>query len=164
MKVLVAVSTRLSGRSDPVAELTAFPWPAGTMFRVLSVAELASPPPMVEAIPGVGGMAEVQAVADEVAGQTAESTAAELRKHGLQAEGWTEEGDPRNAIIDHAKDWHADLIVLGACEKSGLEKFFAGSVSEGVVKHAPCSVLVIKPHDAEVIEKADAEAMEPEAA
>jgi nucleotide-binding universal stress UspA family protein len=48
-------------------------------------------------------------------------------------------------IINYASEWDADLIVVGSCEKSRLEKFVLGSVSQNVVKHARCSVLVVKP-------------------
>ena len=47
-------------------------------------------------------------------------------------------------IADYAKEWGADLIVVGSCDKSRLETLFVGSVSQSVVTHASCSVLVAK--------------------
>ncbi|MFN8657431.1 MAG: universal stress protein [Candidatus Obscuribacterales bacterium] len=54
----------------------------------------------------------------------------------------------KDAIIDTAQDWHADLIVVGSHGRRGLSRFLLGSVSQAVVAHAPCSVAVIRrPHE-----------------
>jgi nucleotide-binding universal stress UspA family protein len=51
-------------------------------------------------------------------------------------------------IIDHAAEWHADLIVAGSHGWEGLNRFLLGSVSESVVRHAPCSVEVVRTRSA----------------
>lgn len=43
-----------------------------------------------------------------------------------------------------AQEWGADLMVVGRSEHSGLAEALFGSVSNYVVHHAPCSVLVIQ--------------------
>jgi nucleotide-binding universal stress UspA family protein len=69
----------------------------------------------------------------------------------LRAAGFTtstevqQEGEPRTAILDAAQRWPADLIVVGSHGRSGLDRFLLGSVSEGVVRHATCSVEVVRP-------------------
>jgi len=68
-----------------------------------------------------------------------------LSAGGLRSRAVGKEGDPKTTIVDHAKEWGADLIVVGSSEKSRIEKLILGSVSESVIKHAPCSVLVVKP-------------------
>jgi nucleotide-binding universal stress UspA family protein len=55
-----------------------------------------------------------------------------------------EEGDPRAKIIDRAAHWKADLIVMGSHGRKGLDRFLMGSVAESVVRHAGCSVLVVR--------------------
>lgn len=55
-----------------------------------------------------------------------------------------EQGNPKVAILDIATEWKANLIVLGSHGGKGLERFPMGSVSEAVVRHAPCSVLVAR--------------------
>ncbi len=55
-------------------------------------------------------------------------------------------GDPGATICDLAQDWQADLIVIGRRGLSGLAEAFMGSVSNHVVHHAPCSVLVVQTH------------------
>jgi len=53
-------------------------------------------------------------------------------------------GDARQVILDEAKDWSADLIVVGSYGYSALDRFMLGSVSESVAMHAHCSVEVIR--------------------
>lgn len=49
------------------------------------------------------------------------------------------------AIVEVARDCHADLIVMGTHGRSGLSRLLLGSTSEYVLRHAPCPVLTIKP-------------------
>lgn len=67
-----------------------------------------------------------------------------LCSKGLGATGVVEQGDPKARIIEVAKEWQADLIVLGSHGRKGLEHFLLGSVSEAVARHAPCSVEVVR--------------------
>jgi nucleotide-binding universal stress UspA family protein len=53
-------------------------------------------------------------------------------------------GDAGHLLCQVAKDWQADLIVVGRRGRSGLAEALLGSVSNYVVHHAPCSVLVIQ--------------------
>ncbi len=56
-------------------------------------------------------------------------------------------GSPAQQIVERAKDWKADLIVVGSHGR-GFWGRMLGSVSDGVVHHAPCSVLVVRKPDA----------------
>jgi nucleotide-binding universal stress UspA family protein len=53
-------------------------------------------------------------------------------------------GDAKSAILDDAKSWGADLIVMGSHGRRGLERFLVGSVSEAVLRHAHCSVEIVR--------------------
>jgi nucleotide-binding universal stress UspA family protein len=53
-------------------------------------------------------------------------------------------GDARMLILDEAKEWKADLIVLGSHGRRGLDRLLMGSVAESVAVHAHCSVEVIR--------------------
>jgi nucleotide-binding universal stress UspA family protein len=55
-----------------------------------------------------------------------------------------EQGNPKIAILDIARDWKADLIILGSHGRKGLERFPMGSVSEAVARYAPCSVQIAR--------------------
>jgi nucleotide-binding universal stress UspA family protein len=54
------------------------------------------------------------------------------------------EGSPGRAIVEAAEEWKADLIVVGSHGYGFWERAFLGSVSNAVVHHAPCSVLVLR--------------------
>jgi nucleotide-binding universal stress UspA family protein len=54
-------------------------------------------------------------------------------------------GSPAHVILDVAREWDADLVVLGTHGRRGLPRFFLGSVAETVLRKAPCSALVIPP-------------------
>ena len=52
-------------------------------------------------------------------------------------------GSPEQQIVGEAKKWKADMIVVG-CHGRGFWGRMLGSVSDTVVHHAPCSVLVVR--------------------
>lgn len=52
-------------------------------------------------------------------------------------------GPPEREIVELAESWGADLIVVG-CHGRGFWGRLIGSVSDAVVHHAPCSVLVVR--------------------
>ena len=47
-------------------------------------------------------------------------------------------------ILNHARDWAADLIVLGAKGATALEQIVIGGTAELVMKDAPCSTLIVR--------------------
>lgn len=53
-------------------------------------------------------------------------------------------GNPGSRICKIANEWQADVIVIGHRGRSGLEEFFLGSVSNYVLHHAHCSVLIVQ--------------------
>ncbi|MGZ4857006.1 MAG: universal stress protein [Methanobacteriaceae archaeon] len=55
----------------------------------------------------------------------------------------TEEGSPADSIIKTVEKENVDLVVMGTSGKHGLDRFLLGSVTEKVVRSAPCSVLAV---------------------
>jgi nucleotide-binding universal stress UspA family protein len=53
------------------------------------------------------------------------------------------EGEPWRVILDEAKGVPADLVVIGTHGRSGFEKLLLGSVTEKVLRRAPCPVLTV---------------------
>ena len=54
-------------------------------------------------------------------------------------------GRPAHEIVDLAVRLHADLIVMGTHGRTGIRRAVIGSVAEHVVRHAPCTVVCVKP-------------------
>lgn len=52
--------------------------------------------------------------------------------------------DPGRGLCQAAESWNADLIVVGRRGRKGLSEVLLGSVSNYVLHHAPCAVLVIQ--------------------
>lgn len=148
MRVLLAVDE--SEYSTMAAKaLAARPWPSGTEVRVMSAVELAPSflqsafePPFVD----TEGMEELR----EQAIERAETCITEARKILSDAGLPTSEHisvlleDPKKAILDEAKEWGAELIVVGSHGRRGLQRFMLGSVSEAVAMHAACTVEIVR--------------------
>jgi nucleotide-binding universal stress UspA family protein len=131
--------------------LAARPWPAGTIFKVLSVEELVKMPIPMEASP-LASIYPASLLEELItaAHTRAEDGAAAVRKifsaaaPGASVDSLILTGDPRGVILDTAEAWPADLIVLGSHGLRGFDRLLMGSVSESVAVHAHCSVEVIR--------------------
>ena len=53
------------------------------------------------------------------------------------------QGNPREMIIETARDWDADLIIIGTHGRTGLMHLVMGSVAESVIRHSNIPVLVV---------------------
>src|ERR687889_633512 len=57
-------------------------------------------------------------------------------------------------VVALAKELGADLIVMGCRGHRGIRRAIEGSISDGVIRHAPCPVLVVGSHErAEAFER-----------
>ena len=63
---------------------------------------------------------------------------------GLQTEFSQITGQPSSTICEFARSCQADAIVIGRRGRSGLQEMFLGSVSNYVVHHAPCSIMLVQ--------------------
>ncbi|MGQ9806500.1 MAG: universal stress protein [Chlorobiales bacterium] len=60
-------------------------------------------------------------------------------------------GLPSDCVIAQARKENVDLIILGTHGRSGISRLLIGSTAEGVIRHAPCPVLVVKAEEKEFI-------------
>lgn len=155
-KILVAVDN--STFSDAIFQhaLTLAQASQGSLFLVhsLSGEEESSPLPMNRQIDSIywapGTEINVEVWKDEW--QRYEATSLEhLQKlagqgnaAGIETEFRQLMGSPGKVICKAAQQWGADVIVIGNRGRSGLSELVLGSVSNYVMHHAPCSVLVLK--------------------
>jgi nucleotide-binding universal stress UspA family protein len=66
-----------------------------------------------------------------------------LQKRGIEADYELVKGPVVESVIEKARSYNAELIVLGAHNHGFLYRAFIGSVCSGVVKHSSCPVLII---------------------
>jgi nucleotide-binding universal stress UspA family protein len=67
-----------------------------------------------------------------------------VARFGFPAEPRVLDGPAEPALIRVAKETNADLLVVGTKGRTGLARVLLGSVAEGAVRSAPCSVLVVR--------------------
>lgn len=143
MKILLAIDG--SEYSAEAAKAVATrPWPEGTQVRVLTAVESVVPPAAGIWYDAGGSLEGVRQEMTAQAEQLAAGVAETLRAGGLTAETAVRHGEPRSVIVDEAKEWDADLIVVGSYGYTGLKRWLLGSVAQSVVSHAPCSVEVVR--------------------
>lgn len=53
-------------------------------------------------------------------------------------------GAPDRIVVETAEEWGADLIVVGSHGRGFWGRMLLGSVTDSLVHHAPCSVLVVR--------------------
>lgn len=89
---------------------------------------------------------EYEAYAKKAALEVVGRTVAIADKRGIKAKAHTTEtiGSAVQVITDYAASEKIDLIVMGTRGMGGFKKMLLGSVSSGVVTHAPCTVLVVR--------------------
>lgn len=115
-----------SEQSVTAAEgLAARPWPEGSEFRVVTVEE----PWLIRPASVIHNVETVQRM---------------LVSAGLTASVATLSGNPKEVILEEARKWNADLIVVGSHGRRGIRRLLLGSVSEAVAMNASCSVVVVR--------------------
>lgn len=58
-------------------------------------------------------------------------------------------GAPDRILIETAREWKADLIVIGSHGRGFWGRMLLGSITDELVHHAPCSILVVRKTDGE---------------
>lgn len=62
----------------------------------------------------------------------------------LKTENFTDVKSVIRSIIDYANSRNVDLIVIGTRGRTGLKRLLMGSVANGVIQHAHCSILLVR--------------------
>ncbi|MEA5514450.1 universal stress protein [Nodularia sp. UHCC 0506] len=63
---------------------------------------------------------------------------------GVKTEFTQNLGDAGKIICEVARNWPADLIIVGRRGRTGISEFLLGSVSNYILHHAPCSILTVQ--------------------
>ena len=131
--------------SQAVAEMS---WPENTEVRVVSAVN-----PMIYSLEELG---LTGGTATDHAHRAIGSAVQVLNGAPLKISAEVIAGRAARQIIARAKQWEADLIVLGTNERRGLSRLRFGSTSAAVAKRAHCSVRVIRGSRTGTVESANA--------
>lgn len=143
MKILIGVDE--SSYSNAALQFVrGLPLPASTRVIVVSAVQLALPVYAEAYVPAAGMVDQLLEERTKVHQELVSQAEKQLRDEGLKTEARVLHGDPREMIVQTARDEGVDLVVVGSHGRSGITKLLTGSVATHVVTHAPCSVLVVK--------------------
>jgi nucleotide-binding universal stress UspA family protein len=136
--------------SQAVATARRWPFLAMTEIRTLSVAPAHARwwPAELGATGTDVAEAEQEAATESLLehDRFAAEAAAIFRAVGFTAHSEVRAGSPASTIVAFAKEWDADLVIMGSHGRTGLARLLLGSVARNVLHHAGCSVLVDRPH------------------
>jgi nucleotide-binding universal stress UspA family protein len=135
MKILLAIDS--STASQYVVNTAAVrPWPSGTAFCVFTVIDMG----LWEGLPALIKDAEREAEF------LVKGAAEKLTQSGHEVFSEIQLGLPKKAIPECAKQWAADLVMMGSHGQSAVTRFFLGSVAQAVLRTSPCSVEIVRPN------------------
>jgi nucleotide-binding universal stress UspA family protein len=133
MKVLIAIDSSPASQRI-LEEAAARPWPKDSTFCIASAVD-------------VGRFAELPALIDDAkreSEQILRAGAARLARASHIATTEVLLGSPRKVISAYALEWRADLILVGSHGHSAIGRFLLGSVAQGILRTAGCSVEIVR--------------------
>jgi nucleotide-binding universal stress UspA family protein len=146
MKVLLPIDGSAHSHAA-VAEVAGRPWAPGTEFEVLTVVH--SHVPLVVDPLFLTSALHVERTEELLAAAPAlvEGAAEQLRRArpGASVSTKVAEGTPADEILDEARRWGANLIVLGSHGRGPIARALLGSVASRVAAAAPCGVEIVRP-------------------
>ena len=146
MKILVATDGSKFGTAALEEACNLASKMPDTEVKVLTVYELPGP---IATEPYISAPIYTQELVDSLC-TAAESVLASARRTvirecpGIPVNTCEARGKPASAIVDEATQWNADLIVVGSHGHGFWGRTLLGSVSDEVLHHAPCSVMVVR--------------------
>jgi nucleotide-binding universal stress UspA family protein len=145
MKVLLAIDGSPHSHAALV-ECATRPWPDGTEVQVLTVVHSSIPLFFDPAFVAVAAHMEQTLDRRRDAPALVEAAANVIRDANRNISVATKvmEGIPKDAIVEEAQSWGADLIVLGSHGYGRVQRVVLGSVAGAVIAKAPCSVQVVR--------------------
>lgn len=146
MRILLALD-RSRDSTAAVSLLSRLRLRPGSSLFVLHVVEVSSA--LIDWSLGISPLARREV--DCIRAETAQAAKAWIRrveapflKKTMRVRNLVSEGMPASEVVKAIERYHVDLVVLGTRGLSGVTRFLLGSVSEQVLLHAPCSVLVVR--------------------
>ncbi|HEY0048393.1 MAG TPA: universal stress protein [Pyrinomonadaceae bacterium] len=117
--------------------------PENTAIKIVSVFEVIEP---MDISISPEFSQELESSARKKAQEFAEQAVARVKERFPNIDLTTQvsKGAPDQMLIEEAKKWSADLIVIGSHGRGFWGRMLLGSITDSLVHHAPCSVLVVR--------------------
>ena len=136
MRILIAVDG--SASSDAVIQdAAARPWPKGTEMRLVTAVDpyfFTRAPLLLEEV-------------KERTSEGLEESAQPLRDAGWAVSTTALLSNPRHGLQKIADEWKADLIMLGSHGRGAFSRLLLGSTAQAVLRHATCSVEIVRANE-----------------
>jgi len=147
MKVILA--TDGTKQSDAAIDITkTLNFTEGDEILVISVMDMALPLSIDVYAGYLPSTEEIETTVKENAENILETTGNKLREifgdRNISIVTELLNGSPESRIVEKAEEIEADLIIVGSHGYNRWERLLLGSVSDSVIHHAPCSVLVVR--------------------
>lgn len=148
MKILLAIDG-FPPSLAAVDEVCRRPWPAGSQVRLVTVRSPVESMLLKEAshLPMLHDQIFEHPVWRDVKFMDDAAAAIERLAPELQVTPVLLEGRAKDAILDEAEQWDADLIMVGSHGSGIIKHIFLGSVSLAVAVNAKCSVEIVRNKD-----------------
>jgi nucleotide-binding universal stress UspA family protein len=144
MRILLAFDGS-AGAEQAVDLLSGVHWSDDMTLRIVSVAERLAP---MFATPWVPGLMTTAPELDAAVVAQRDAAVAEVVRRiadpGRNVAGAVLHGRPATVIVDEARRYEADLVIVGSRGHGAIASLLLGSVSAEIVDHAPCPVLVAR--------------------
>jgi nucleotide-binding universal stress UspA family protein len=145
MRILLATDgTQHSEKAVNMA--TNFVFPEGSEIKIISIVDMALPLTVDIYTGFVPTTLEIEQIAKENAAKVLSETKILLTEKLPNVKITTDVllGSPESRIVEAAEEMKSDVIIVGSHGYNRWERLLLGSVSDSVVHHAPCSVLVVR--------------------
>jgi nucleotide-binding universal stress UspA family protein len=147
MKILLATDGSAHSKKM-ITEFAGRTFAPNTKVRIISAYD--SSLYMMNTDPIMGPLSEYHAVVDDYSQRSAKKAVEDAaaivhkKKPKLSISTAVIEGSPKSAILEAAKKFGANLIVVGSHGHGAVAGFLLGSVSQAVSLHATCSVEIVR--------------------
>jgi nucleotide-binding universal stress UspA family protein len=144
MKILLAIDDSAGSRAA-LAEVVKKRWPRNSTVIIVTAYEIELGP-MARPWLIPHDEARISEAIQKQAKELDDQAVAKLRSHhkGLKIIAKTIRGSASRVIVEAAKRYTVDLIVLGSHGHSRWERLLLGSVAHAVALHADCSVEIVR--------------------
>ncbi len=143
LKAILAPVDFSSATDSVVAEAARLAASLEAKVVLLSVIQ----PPVItsEFAPLMENMAEITAAGEKAAATHLAHLQEQLQKQGIPSEAVQLNGAPVPHILEQAKAWSIDYIVMGSHGHHAIYDLLVGSTTHGVLLRATCPVVIVPP-------------------